>query len=142
MSESLATETVTITEAWDATRSKLREQWPDAKEGVLFCVWKLQQDPSLTLRDFRDEAKLRGIALGGRSLHSAKVLLGLEPPAVRRSGDTVRRQRGADPAGESLEDQLIHNVKRIQKAAGAEAARLRKAIRAAIQILEDALETE
>jgi len=130
---------VEVAHPWDAALPELRRRWPKPSEGVLFCVWKLQQDSASTLRDFRDEARLRGITLGGRSLHSAKILLGLEQPSPPRR---LRPEPGAPaPRGQagSLEDQLIDNVKRIQEAAAADAQRLKRAMREAVRILTEAL---
>lgn len=134
---------------WEANLAALRRRFPDAgSDGILFCVHKLQQDPELTLKDFRDEARLYGLTLGGRSLHSAKVLLGLEKPAVRRKKSELQGhsspQRdpivldGEDGDG-SMESNLIQAVQQIQEAATADAQRLRTAMHEAIRILREAL---
>ncbi len=74
------------TGGWEKARNVLRAKFPSANtDGVLFCIYKLEQDPLLSLRDFRDEAKMHGLSVAGRSLHSAKVALGLQAPARRRS---------------------------------------------------------
>ena len=131
--------------AWEQAREGLAAEFPNAKEGILFCVWKLRQDPNLTLRDFRDEAQLRSVSLGGRSLHSAKVLLGWEEPSKRRPNRsrTKHEARLPDQAprrGDEIERQLLDNVRQIQELADAEATRLRSAIREAIAVLERALD--
>lgn len=82
-----------VIDPWEATMARLRERFPGASDGILFCVHKLQSDPQLTIKDFRDEADLYGLALSGRSLHSAKVLLGLEKPAVRRTKEQMHADR-------------------------------------------------
>src|SRR5262249_47883234 len=71
-------------DSWDSLLATLRNRFPGASDGILFCILKLQGNPDLKLRDFRQEADLYGIKLGGRALHSAKVLLGMSEPAVRR----------------------------------------------------------
>jgi hypothetical protein len=143
---------------WELSLERLRAQHPDASDGILFCVYKLQQDPDLTLRDFRDEANLRGIPLSGRSLHSAKVLMGVEKPSVRRKKEKPmpapraevrqapepklrRRARRAEPSMD-VESSLIAAVRSIQDAAGADAQRLRDAIQQAVDILQQALDAE
>jgi hypothetical protein len=119
----------------------------------LFCLFKLQQNPDLTLRDFRAEAELYGIPMAGRALHSAKVLLGLirkdstpppvvAPPAVPDGVRPLRRRNGAvreDQNGESIENRVVAAVRQMQSAAGAEAEKLRAAIRQAVAILRRAL---
>lgn len=132
-------EAESVANEWEDAIATLRRRYPDASDGILFCVHKLQQDPTLTLRDFRKEAQLHKIPLGGRSLHSARVLLGFEKP-------TVRTRKTAEPNNHepltegSLEDQVIHAVTQIQASATEQSQRLRKAIRDAIQILHKALD--
>ncbi len=159
------------TDSWDELLANLRSRYPGQRDSVLFCIWKLQQNPELTLRDFRAEAEMHGIGLAGRSVHSAKVLLGLADaaPAPRRRHDEAATAAEAGPArspvGEtppesealvrgralarrartsaeeaSLEGQLVEAVRRIQTAANEETHRLRTAIRAAIDVLQRALD--
>lgn len=144
-------------DSWDAILDGWRRRYPGQRDSVLFCIHKLQQNPDLTLRDFRDEAKLHGIPVAGRSLHSARVLLGLarapvahepEPEAATiEVPDTEpgRRRRGR-PAGKpnasslsSIEDQVVAAVRSIQSAASADVERMRAAMRQAIAILQRAL---
>lgn len=140
------------TDTWDGILDSLRRRYPGQRDSVLFCIYKLQQNPDLTLRDFRAEADLHGIAMAGRSLHSARLLLGLtkaEPKAAALPADLVppleprarRRPRraSAEPAA-SIEDQVLAAVRQIQTAAGHDAERLRGAIRQAIAILQQALD--
>lgn len=145
-----------IAGTWELAKDALADEFPDRKEGILFCIWKLRQDKRATLSDFRDEAKLRGVSLGGRSLHSAKVALGWEEPSRRRTKAEIEATRGgADevaapvvrapaPAsstiGEDLESQLLANVQRIRSAAQGEALRLKEAIREAIRVLQAAVD--
>lgn len=138
----------TIEDGWNRIFALMRRKYPSASEGILFCVHKLQQDRELRLVDFRDEAKLHGISLGGRSVHSAKVLLGMERPSVRRSKQDHerseparqgKRRNQAAPTSASAEDTLIEAVKQIQEAASSESMQLRKAIRQAVEILQRAL---
>lgn len=143
-------------DSWDAILDTLRRRYPGQKDSVLFCIYKLQQNSDLTLRDFRDEAELYGIPTAGRALHSARVLLGLERPTERAAPaakavvvtDTAgdedaprhrrMRQRSEDNSG-SIEDQVLLAVRHIQSSAGAEAEQLRAAIRQAIAILQRAV---
>ncbi len=143
-------ESVAEIDGWDRAFGNLRKKFPGASEGILFCVHKLQQDQHLRLTDFRDEAKLHGITLGGRSLHSAKVLLGMERPSVRRSkkeiasksnGSVQFSKKRAEAALDSnaAQNTLIDAVKRIQDAATMESIALRQAIGEAVEILQKAL---
>ena len=99
-------------DGWDALLAALRRRYPGQKDSVLFCVHKLSQDAELTLRDFREEARLHGIPMAGRALHSARVLLGLAPankPATANPAPVatpltetgpvqrVRRRRSPEP---------------------------------------------
>ena len=148
-------------DSWSTTLEELRTRYPGQKDSVLFCVHKLQQDPAVGLPDLRDEATDRGIPMAGRALHSAKVLLGMAEARPRRPAEPrderatagqrasragaraersrSERGRSDEPAG-AIEDQVLAAVRQIQSAAGAEAERMRTAIRQAIAILQDALE--
>lgn len=135
---------------WEAILEALRRRYPGQKDSVLFCIHKLQQNPDITLRDFRAEADLYGIPVAGRALHSAKTLLGLIAPAkedvaepeVPTSERPPRRRRETgrsdDEAG-SIENRVVEAVRQIQNAAGAEAEQMRAAIRQAIAILQRAI---
>ena len=151
-------------DSWEQLLDQLRRRYPGQKDSVLFCINKLHQNPELTLRDFRDEARLYGLTLAGRSLHSAKVLLGLAEPSpkpqrkptqdaepattfeagVAPTGQASppRARKAATTAAASIEDQLLDVVQRLQSTKGAEAERLRDAIRAALAVIEDALADE
>lgn len=136
-------------DTWEAILDALRRRYPGQKDSVLFCIYKLQQNPELTLRDFGAEAKLYGIPMAGRALYSARQILGLvgndapkaptlpePPPAHRRRA----RERRPEPApGESIEDKVLAAMQQIQSAAGAQSEGLRAAIREAIAILQRAL---
>lgn len=160
----LAPDTVTETEmdfppaadTWEGILAALRRRYPGQKDSVLFCIYKLQHNPDLTLRDFREEAALHRIPMAGRSLHSARVLLGLtkaerapesppEAPAVEPLPRLVRaNKRGSDAKstdGGSIEDKVVAAVRQIQSAAGAQSEQLRAAIQQAIAILQRALDS-
>ena len=152
------------TDSWDALLDVLRRRYPGQRDSVLFCIHKLQQNPDLTLRDFRDEARLYGIPVAGRSLHSARVLLGLQKPTPARAAATdeadgeaegsgaddlapataPRRRRARSGEGEdasaSIEQQVVAAMRRMQSAAEADTERLRDAIRDAIAILQRAID--
>ncbi|MCB9886979.1 MAG: hypothetical protein H6838_15915 [Planctomycetes bacterium] len=147
-------DTSSVIDSWEQLLENLRQRYPGQKDSVLFCINKLHQNPELTLRDFRDEARLYGINLAGRSLHSAKVLLGLAEPSARRKPEPAvaaapvtlppkaartSPTKAAATIDDSIEGQLLDVVQRLQSSAGAEAERLRSAIRAALDVIEDVL---
>jgi hypothetical protein len=138
-------------DTWEGILAALRRRYPGQKDSVLFCIYKLQQNAELTLRDFRQEAELHRIPMAGRSLHSARLLLGLQKaeapaapialPDLSMPPRPERRLRAARPAndGVGIETKVLAAVRQIQSAAGAEAEQLRTAIRQAIAILQRAL---
>lgn len=138
-------------DTWEGILAALRRRYPGQKDSVLFCIYKLQQNAELTLRDFRAEAELYGIPMAGRALHSARVLLGLqkdEPaaaasfatlPEPERQARRPRTPQAPDDGGASIETKVLAAVRQIQSAAGAESEQLRAAIRQAIAILQRAL---
>jgi len=135
--------------SFPAAVDSLKARFPKATDGILFCIYKLEQDPGLKIPDFRDEARKHGISLGGRALHAAKLLLGLKTAAPKPSGKTKPggkakkrkprpvKQKGGDV---SLEDQVMQAITQIQASATDQSARLREAMRQAIRVLEDALD--
>lgn len=152
-------------DTWDGILANLRRRYPGQKDSVLFCIYKLQQNPDLTLRDFRAEAELYGIPMAGRALHSARGLLGLrqdepKPRATAAAAETterdelaadalprlaraerrrVREERAAAGGDGSIETQVLAAIRQIQNKAGGEADHLRAAMRQAIAILQRAL---
>jgi hypothetical protein len=136
--------------SWDQLLAALRARYPGQKDSILFCVWKLQNNPEASLRDFRDEAEMHGLTLVGRSVHSAKVLLGLADPLPK----VVRKPRVvAEPAPVAMpkrssapvvgvESKLVAAVEQLQNAAAEENARLRAALQAVLDIVDDALDFE
>ena len=137
------------TDTWEGILAALRRRYPGQRDSVLFCIYKLQQNPELSLRDFGAEAKLHGIATAGRALHSARQLLGLVKEAAPRASEPStetaparqRRVRTQEPddGGASIETKVLAAVRQIQTAAGAETEQMRAAIRQAIAILSRAL---
>jgi hypothetical protein len=139
------------TDTWEGILEALSRRYPGQKHSVLFCIYKLQQKPDVALRDFRAEAELHGIPVGGRTLHAAKELLGLNKPPPAAAGAPApetpatatqrRRQRASESGtGDSIENKVLAAVRQIQSNAGAEAEQLRAAIRRAIALLQQALD--
>ena len=118
---------------WERAERGLSKEFADATQGILFCVYKLRQDPSLTIPDFRDEAAEHGIKLGGRALHSARKLLDIEQERQTRS------PRATGSNGSSLERQLHRTLEQMREGAETESKRLREVIRRAIGVLEHGL---
>ena len=149
------TQNVPPANTWEAILDTLRRRYPGQKDSVLFCIYKLQQNPDLTMRDFKQEADLYGIPTAGRALHSARGILGLlKTPVAKPAAAPIaefpselpagprRRQRPPsepDDGGASIENRVIAAVRQIQSAAGAEANNLRDAVRQAIALLQKAL---
>lgn len=158
-----------LTDSWEGILEALRRRFPGQRDSVLFCLHKLQQNPELTLPDFRDEAALHGIPVAGRALFSARVLLGLqaaEPkaPAATKAQASPRAilptARGADPDAEptprsrrrrvrrgetppdgpTIEERVLAAMQQIRSTASEDAEQLRAAIRQAIAVLQRALE--
>lgn len=149
------------TDEWARIFEGLRQRFPGASEGVLFCIHKLQQNPDVKLRDFKEEAALHGVSLSGRSHYSARVMLGLEPPppprgkkaaAEAEEGDgdgheapssrarSTRPGRGAAGAGEDEEENpAIAALRRFQREQTEEVERLRQSIREALAVIDEAL---
>jgi hypothetical protein len=146
------------TDSWDGILANLRQRYPGQKDSVLFCLYKLHSNPQLGLPDFRDEAKLHGIPMAGRALHSAKVILGLatvKPRAPKAPKPSATATMPTEPAttsrtrlvrngratnNNSIENKVLDAVRQIQSVAGAEAEKLRTAMREAVAILQRAID--
>ena len=138
---------------WEAILENLRRRYPGQKDSVLFCIYKLQQNPDLTIRELKPEADLHQIPMAGRALHSAKGLLGLlkEAPSVQPAAPIMntasdamrhRRERRAAAAaddGSSIEETVLAAVRQIQSSASQQTDQLRAAVRQAIARLQRAL---
>lgn len=145
-------------DTWEGILANLRLRYPGQKDSVLFCLHKLHSNPELGLPDFRDEARLHGIPMAGRALHSAKVILGLatvkprapnapkpapqedQQPDHARATHMRRVRSSASTDTGSIENKVLDAVRQIQSAAGAEAEKLRTAVREAVAILQRALD--
>lgn len=89
---------------WNDAVEGLRERFPGTKDSILFCIHKLEQDASLGLKEMREEATEAGISLAGRSLHSAKVLLGMGEPVTRKPRAAKAAEGDEKPAAEAGEE--------------------------------------
>ncbi len=138
---------------WAQIFNGLRQRYAGASDGVLFCILKLQQNPDIRLRDFKDEAALHRVPLSGRSHHSARVLLGLEKPSPPRArkGAPFESEASNGPLAKltealastqaaGAESPLISALRRYQADHTVEMDRLRAGVRAAIDIIDAALD--
>ncbi len=153
-----AAESNPVRDEWAQIFDNLRQRYPGASDGVLFCIHKLQQNSDLKLRDFKDEAALHRVPLSGRSYHSARVLLGLEkptPPRVREEvpADVARPgapRTGAAPSTAALiaaldlgadqgESPLVAALKNYQAQTDGQLEAFRAAVRQALAVIDAAL---
>jgi hypothetical protein len=143
----------TALDEWEQIFDGLRQRFPGASPGVLFCIHKLQQNPDLKLRDFKEEAALHRVPLSGRSYHSARVMLGLERAAPRPRKRQADAEEGAESTALSdlaevlgdaeaggAESPLIAALRRYQSEHAAEMERLRAGIRQAIDLIDAVLD--
>lgn len=85
---------------WESSIPVLMSRFTNVKIGTLFCIYKIQIDPDIEFKTVQGEALLRNIPLSGRSMHQAKVLLGLEAP--RPSAPRKKRQKPEEDEAEDL----------------------------------------
>lgn len=140
-------------DGWAEIFARLRARFPGASDGVLFCIHKLQQNPDLKLRDFKDEAALHRVPLSGRSYHSARVALGLEKPVERKRTAPAPVVVEAPPANvgrpaqaarvpDAAESPAIAALLRFQEEHAAEMQRLRDGIKRALAVIDEVLADE
>jgi hypothetical protein len=117
--------------AWPAARAALAAEFPKTREGILYAVHRLRQDPDHTLPDIRADAEAAGVKIGGRSLHSARALL---------NGRQARRAPAPRPLPTaSLADHVHRLVAEVEHEASKEVDRLREAIEEAVRLMRAAL---
>lgn len=133
---------------WDAAFAALKARYPKAKDSIVFCIYELQNNPEVALDDLKARASMHGIRVTGASVNAAQRLMDPEAasetqdaestpvagkPKARR-GRPVRTTKG-DVDAEAMLRQV---VAKMQAQSGAEAERLRAAIRKAVAVLATA----
>lgn len=118
--------------AWDQARHLVAHEFPRATDGIRYCVYRLRREPKLGLRDLRGDAAALGIRIGGRALHSAKVLLGLVEgrPAKQRRTTKPRaavRRDVTEEAVLALRDAMLTQQRELARLRGA-LDRIRRAV--------------
>lgn len=138
------------TASWDTAFAALKARYPKVKDSIVFCIHALQANPDIALDDLKAQALMHGIRITGASVTAAqKAMVGTSaakaatmPAAAPTQAEApprrVRRIRApeanVDPAA------MIHQVvAQLQQQSGAEAERLREAIRKAIAVLQAAV---
>ena len=137
------------TGTWDAAFTALKARHPKAKDSIVFCIHALRANPEIGLDDLKAQAAMHGIRVTAASVNAAQRLMAPEPArdapdaeeAPTPAKANVRRERPARAAkGEvSAEAMLRQVVAKMQAQSGAEAERLRVAIRKAVAVLEATL---
>ncbi len=150
-----ATEPVTTTtnDTWAAEIAHLRARHKTVREPILAALNLLQQAPRITDEDAKARAAMRGVRLTAASINGARNLLakrdGQEAAATPTSPDAApatapapgraaRRVRAADGNVDAAA-MIQQVVAKLQQQGNVETARLKDAIRKAIQTLAAAV---
>lgn len=115
-----------IVSNWNDAVEALRERFPGTKDSILFCIHKLEQDASLGLKEMREEATEAGISLAGRSLHSAKVLLGMGEPVTRKPRAAKAEAGDEPPAADEASEEAPKKRRGRPKGSGKKAPAARE----------------
>ncbi len=143
----------TATNAWDAAFATLKTHYPRAKDSIVFCVHALRANPEIALDDLKAQALMHGIRITGASVTAAQKLMAgtttptaptapTAPAAARTQTEVATRPARRVRATETNVDPaaLIQQVvAKLQQQSGADAERLRDAIRKAIAVLQAAM---
>lgn len=135
---------------WDAAFTALKARYPKAKDSIVFCIHALQTNPEIAIDDLKAKAAMHGIRVTGASVNAAQRLMAPEEPrsateaaevapAPRKRGRPTRTAQAAGN-GMDAEAMLRQVVAKMQAQSGAEAERLRAAIRKAVAVLQTAVE--
>ncbi|MFO1077097.1 MAG: hypothetical protein U1E73_05160 [Planctomycetota bacterium] len=139
--------TATTTTDWASQLAALQASYPKVREPILAALLVLMQNPGADLDAAKARAAGNGVRITAASVAAARRLLarqdGAPAPAAaaKKSAPAPRRGRPARRTEPSLdiEDLVRATVERIQAQGNAEAERLHKAIRAAMELLDQAL---
>jgi hypothetical protein len=138
----------TATNTWNAAFAALKARFPKAKDSIAFCIHALQANPDIALDDLKAQALMHGIRITGASVTAAQRLMSGTPkatapaarPATAAPTPPARRVRAPEAALDPTA--MIHQVvAKLQRESGAEAERLRLAIKKAIAVLQAAVES-
>ena len=144
----------TATTTWNAAFAALKARFPKAKDSIAFCIHALQANPDIALDDLKAQALMHGIRITGASVTAAQKLMSgttkpkapttaAAPAVARATADAPARparharSTGAAPDPTAMIQQV---VAKLQQQSGAEAERLREAIRKAVGVLRAAVE--
>ncbi|MFQ5473305.1 MAG: hypothetical protein ACE5FA_10535 [Dehalococcoidia bacterium] len=137
------------TDDWDTQFAGLQTRFPKVKDTILLAFHVLQQDPDIALDDLKARAKLHGLRVTAATVSAARRLLDRNPATDGAVATAQRkeakakprntRQRRATQAPVDVEALVRRTVAKIEDQAGAEAERLRAAMRKAIAVLEGAV---
>ncbi len=138
------------TASWDSAFANLKARYPKVKDSIVFCIHALHANPDIALDDLKAQALMHGIRITGASVTAAQKLMlaGTKPstpaistpavvPAPKPAPRQPRRERTSEVADPARMIEQV--VAKLQQQSGAEAERLRAAIRKAIAALEAAL---
>lgn len=125
---------------------QLKAQYPGTRDSVLFCAHHLKRDPNMGLNDLKSAAKELGMTLSGRSLGSARELLGLasaKPKAERKprsSTATYTRSSSNNNAPDTgaLSKTIDDVISQMRNQDQSRISELQDAIRTAIDVLQRA----
>ena len=142
-------DTISTNDTWAAELAQLRARYRHVREPILVALNILLHDENVTLDDAKARAAMRGARITAASVSAAQRLLARRDgpagatvkPAVanpKPASAPPRRTRPADQPHDA--EALIRGVvAKLQTQGGAEAQRLRDAIRKAIAALQGAV---
>lgn len=117
-----------LTAAWDQARHLVEHEFPHTTDGIRYCVYRLRREPKLGLRELRGDAAALGIRLGGRALHSARVLLGMVEGRAAKPAQQPRTAKPRTAAGRDATEETVLALRDAMLAQQREIARLRGAL--------------
>lgn len=136
------------TASWDSAFAELKARFPKVREPIVVALHILMQNPDIALDDAKARANLHGVRITAASIAAAqRILAKQEPvpaaptpavaPAPKPAPRQPRRERTAEATDPAAMIQQV--VTRLQQQSGAEAQRLRDAIRRAVAVLQAAV---
>jgi hypothetical protein len=141
-----ATDTPPSTDPWTAQLEQLRSRYRHLRPAVLAALTTLVLDENISLDDAKAKAAMRGIRITAASVNAARTILSrmdspaAPTPAPATAAPTREPRRARAPERTLDAEALIRGfVSKLQTQGGAEADRLRDAMRRAIAVLQAAV---
>lgn len=133
-------------DSWTQQLDQLKDRYKHVRQPILVALNILLHDQNIAIDDAKAQAQLHGVRITAASMNAARTLLSRmdappTPSATTPAAAPARRPRRERRQTEPLdvEGSIMHFVEKLRGESGAEAQRMREAVRQAVAILQAAI---